>query len=191
MTTHIRVFDFDKTIFLHDSTVDFYLYCLLRRPYIALLLPYQLWGMLCYLLKRCDKTTMKQRFFSFLRFIGNGEKLLEGFWREKAHLIAKWYRALPAHDRDVVISASPHFLVEGLLRPYGVRAVIASEVDKATGRFVSPNCYGKQKVVRLSDAFPDACVEAFYSDSLSDAPLAALAQHAYLVKGETLETWPQ
>ena len=42
---------------------------------------------------------------------------------------------------------------------------------------------------RFRERYPDGHVEEFYSDSYSDTPMAELAEHAYLVKGDTLREW--
>ena len=48
-----------------------------------------------------------------------------------------------------------------------------------------------QKVKRFRALYPQGRVERFYSDSLSDSPMASLAEKAYLVtKGECV-LWPQ
>ena len=39
--------------------------------------------------------------------------------------------------------------------------------------------------------YPNTEVGEFYSDSLSDTPMAKLAQRAYLVKGSEFFPWPE
>ena len=39
----INVYDFDKTIYNGDSTIDFYLFCLKKKFSIILLLPLQIY----------------------------------------------------------------------------------------------------------------------------------------------------
>ena len=70
-----------------------------------------------------------------------------------------------------------------------IRYLIAFKVDKKTGKLLSKNCYGKEKVPRFLKEFKAEDVECFYSDSLSDTPLAKLAQKSFLVKKETLVPW--
>ena len=68
--------------------------------------------------------------------------------------------------------------------------LIASVVDKKTGQYTGENCFGEEKVRRFEKAgYAKADVEAFYSDSYSDSPLAELAKEAYLVKGEVCYPW--
>ena len=69
--------------------------------------------------------------------------------------------------------------------------LIASRVDPKTGKYTGFNCYGEEKLLRLREVFPDAEVDSFYSDSLSDAPLAYISKQAFLVKNGKLSPWPK
>ena len=75
----MNVYDFDGTIYNGDSTVDFYLFALKRKPSLIRYLPKQLWGFVLYGLKRINKTQLKEYFFSFLPAI-DAETLVEAFW---------------------------------------------------------------------------------------------------------------
>ena len=44
----MNVYDFDKTIYDGDSTIDFYFYCLKKHPKIILCLPIQLYAAVKY-----------------------------------------------------------------------------------------------------------------------------------------------
>lgn len=186
----MNVYDFDKTIYAGDSTVDFYLYCLKKHPGVLLALPVQLWMMLKYAVGKCSKTEMKQGFYSFLKFAAVDDDVLDTFWDKHASRIRLWYDAQKQED-DVVISASPAFLLRPVCKRLGIAELIASEVDRATGRCLSPNCRGDEKVRRFQASHPGGTIDCFYSDSLSDQPLASLSRKAYLVDGEKLILWPQ
>ena len=73
----------------------------------------------------------------------------------------------------------------------GMRPPLGSRVDVSTGRFDGLNCHDEEKVRRLREAFPGARVEEFFSDSRADAPLAAIAERAWAVRGEEVEPWPE
>ena len=47
----LNVYDFDKTIYDGDSSIDFYLFCLKRKKSIILLLTKQVFAMILYKLK--------------------------------------------------------------------------------------------------------------------------------------------
>ena len=46
----INVYDFDKTIYDGDSSIDFYKYCLKNNKKVLLQLPVQLWALILYIL---------------------------------------------------------------------------------------------------------------------------------------------
>ena len=89
----------------------------------------------------------------------------------------------------MIISASPAFLLEPITRELGV-ALIATPMDSRSGQIRGENCHDEEKVRRFYEKYPDAEIDAFYSDSLSDAPMARLAKTAYLVKRGELLDWP-
>ena len=100
-----------------------------------------------------------------------------------------WYQAQRRED-DVIVSASPEFLLAPIAAQLGAR-LIASRVDPFTGQYDGENCHGAEKVRRFQAEFGAAQPDAFYSDSLSDAPMARLATRAYLVRGERVLPWPE
>ena len=67
--------------------------------------------------------------------------------------------------------------------------LIATIVDKKTGKFLSYNCYGKEKVKRFKQEYKNTKIKEFYSDSLSDLPMMKIAKKAYLVKGNKIEEY--
>ena len=59
-----------------------------------------------------------------------------------------------------------------------------------TGKIAGENCYGEEKVCRFYGAgYEKGSIDEFYSDSLSDSPLAEIAKTAYIVQGEKLILW--
>lgn len=180
----MNVYDFDNTIFRGDSTARFFLFCLKFRPRIAWRLPGLAVNAALLLSGRLDKTKFKGGLFSFLLDIPDAERLVTAFWAENAHRIKKWYLAQQKPD-DLVISASPEFL----LKP-ACPNLIASRVDPKTGQYTGRNCDGAEKLRRFREEYGETPVEEFYSDALSDAPMARIAQRAFLVKGDRVTPWP-
>lgn len=183
----MNVYDFDKTIYDGDSTRRFYFFALKRYPKIALLLPYQGIMAVPFALHLMKKTDFKERFYKFLRLIPDIDTAVNEFWMQNEKRIKKFYHSRKMHS-DLIISASPEFLLEPICRKLGV-SLIASRVDKHTGKYMGLNCYGEEKVNRFLERFPYDRIKYFYSDSLSDAPLAMLAKKSYIVKGERLIEW--
>lgn len=182
----INSYDFDKTIFDGDSTVKFYLYCLRRTPRMWLRLP-RLAFEAAFVLKK-DKQRFKQNMFRFLTDLKDPEGMLEEFWNANIGGIKQYYLKQKRED-DIIISASPEFLVKAAMKRLGSMPVLASPVDIHTGMYTGKNCHGSEKVRRLYEAFPSVKIDVFYSDSHSDDPMAEIAGKAVLVRGEELLPW--
>jgi hypothetical protein len=61
------VYDFDKTIFLGESSTSFYRFCIPHHPLILLWLPVAGFFALGKLLHLCDLTRLKEAFQGYLR----------------------------------------------------------------------------------------------------------------------------
>lgn len=183
----MNVYDFDKTIYNGDSTVDFYLFSLRRNPLLLRYLPAQIFGLVLYALGKIDKTRFKESFFCFLKGIDCG-KYVDAFWSRNEKKMANWYLEQQQRD-DVIISASPDFLLRPICGKLGITHLIASDVDQKSGKFSSENCYGATKVERFKEEFGDRSVDSFYSDSLSDLPMARMAGRAFLITKGAVTEW--
>lgn len=179
----MNVYDFDKTIYNGDSTVDFYFFCLRKKPMILLRLPKQIVGYILYKLRLKDKAYFKEKFYSFLSLLPNIEILINDFWQINNTKICDWYLK-QKKSTDIIISASPEFLLKPLEKRLKIERVIASKVDIHTGILLSKNCYGKEKVQFFKEIYKNKKIDNFYSDSLSDKPLAMLAKNSYLVNNK-------
>lgn len=183
----MNVYDFDKTIYDGDSTFDFLMFCAKKNKAVRKMLPgIALRGVL-FLLGIIKKQDFKEKMFSFLTVI-DVDKEVKKFWRLNIGNVKIWY-AMQQKEDDMVISASPEFLVQGAMNLLDIKYMMASPVDKNTGKYYGKNCHGEEKVARLRESYPDAVIDEFYSDSYSDSPLAKLAKKAYLVKGDKLLPW--
>ena len=182
------VYDFDKTVFLGESSTAFYRFCISRHPLILLWLPVAGFFGLGKLLHLCDTARWKEAFHGYLRVVPDTDILVEQFWDRNQSRIAPW---LPEKlsQGGLVISASPEFLIAGLCRRLGL-AYIGTRMDIRTGRISGRNCRGTEKPLRFRERYPDAVISEFYSDSLADAPMAELAQTAYMAVGNKLKPWP-
>lgn len=186
----MNAFDFDKTIFRGDSTARFYAYCYRHVPALWPTIPAQLGNALLFACRIRKKQDFKERMYRFLTRLPDVDALLEAFWNENISRIQPWYLQMQRED-DIIISASPEFLLAPAMQRLNIRYMMASRVDKRTGRYTGLNCHGAEKVVRFRAVFPDAHVEQFYSDSLSDTPMALEADEAFLVKDDRLSPWPR
>ncbi len=183
----MNVYDFDGTIYRGDSSVDFYLFSLKANPSLVRFIPKQLYGGILYTLKKIDKTRFKEFFFCFLQGI-DANLMVKRFWIVKKRKINKWYLKQKKSD-DIIISASPEFLLRPICSSMGIERVIATKVDIKTGHFRSLNCKGIEKVNRLKKECHIDEVDEFYSDSLSDYPIAHISKRAYRVINGTVTKW--
>lgn len=185
MDINMNVYDFDKTIYNGDSTLDFYEYLLKKHPKIIFRLPATILKFLYFKMGFVTKTQFKEYFYMFLQDIPHVDSEIIDFWKQNKVKIFAWYLN-QQKKTDVIISASPRFLLQPVCMELGIKNLIASEVDKKTGKYTGENCYGQEKVRRFLEQFPDLEIEEFYSDSKSDLPLAKMAHKSFLVKGEKL-----
>ena len=180
----MNVYDFDETIYHGDSTRDFYFFCLKENKRILKYLPMQGYEFIKFAFGRITKTQFKEKFYSFLKSISDIDSAVLKFWQGHEKNLKGWYLDQKRED-DLIISASPEFLLTPICKKLGVK-LIASRVDKFTGITEGENCWGEEKVNRFYAA-GGGKIDEFYSDSLSDTPLALLADRAFIVTGNNLK----
>ncbi|KAF0226085.1 MAG: putative phosphoserine phosphatase [Erysipelotrichaceae bacterium] len=183
----MNVYDFDKTIYARDSSIDFYVYNLKKDWTLLRFFPKQASAMIRYKLKLIPKTQMKQVFYVYMKTIVNMEDRVKGFWISHRKYLRDFYLSQKKND-DVIISASPAFLLQPLIDEWGC-VLIASVVDQNTG-YTGENCWGPEKVKRFAELFDLNSIDEFYSDSLSDTPLAKFAKRAFFVSPNHIDIWP-
>ncbi len=184
----MNAYDFDKTIYHYDSTVRFYLWCVRRYPRIMCRWMTLVKDVLLYKTGKISKHVYMERFYAYLRDIPNVPDEVERFWNANMQHMHAWY--LKAHQSDdVVLSASPVFLIRPALERLGVKHIFGSPMNFETCLYEGERCHGEGKVRYFKNAFDDAQIENFYSDSHSDDPMARISRQAWLVKGELLTAW--
>ncbi len=184
----MNVYDFDKTIYDGDSTADFYFFSLKRHKRILLLLPFLSCAFIkFYVFKRGTKTQFKETMYKFLRYC-DIDRDVEDFWNKNQNKIKKYYINQKLND-DVIISASPEFLLAPVCRRLKIKYLIASNVDKKSGKYSGINCHGEEKVRRFYEKFENGVIDEFYSDSRSDTPLAEISKKAFIVNKNKISEW--
>lgn len=183
----MNIYDFDGTLYDGDSTFDFILFSMKKHPALIRFLPVQGWAALKYLLKRIHKTAMKEQFYRMLTGY-DAQALLEEFWDTHQHKIFPWYPG-QQEETDILISASPEFLLQPICDRLGIRHLMASRVDPKTGKYTGLNCWGPEKVIRLKDQMGIDHCDKFFSDSHSDQPLADIADEAFLIEKGKIVPW--
>lgn len=179
------LYDFDGTIYDGDSSVDFFKFCLKKDKSIYKMLPKVVIKFLAYKSKNITDTELKEFIFSFLKNFKNVDEIVKEFWKTHESKIKSFYIE-KNHDQDIIISASPEFLLKPICIKLKVKDLIASDVDKTTGKFKKPNNRGEEKVKEFYKKYPKAEILEMYSDSLHDKPLLDLAKKSYFVKKNKL-----
>lgn len=96
-------------------------------------------------------------------------------------------RHLDAGDFVVILSASPHELVEAVATRLGAHRAVGTRAEcvdgRYTGRLHEPFCYGPGKLARLEQELgPAALADATaYADSCSDIPVLRASREAVAV----------
>jgi len=96
--------------------------------------------------------------------------------------VAAWKSWRNQPVRLGIVTASPEIVVTPFARGLGADYLIGTELafdagDRVAGGFVSPNCRGPEKVVRLKAAFgPDFELKAAYGDTTGDREMIAIAE---------------
>lgn len=187
----MNVYDFDGTIYHPDSAISFALWCMKRHPSLWFtFFPKVMKSVIGNKLGKVPRYVMERTFFSFLCKVDDFDEQIEKFWDKNEKRISAWYLAQKRPD-DLIISASPKCIIEPIAKRLGVNC-IASDYDREVGAFVDNLMYAREKAAYIFDqGFPE--IENFYSDSLSDTPIALCAEKAYLVtdKAQKVNDWPK
>ncbi len=183
-----NVYDFDKTIYNGDSSIDFFIFCLKKKKVKLIPLISILFNAILFIFKLKSQKEYKQIFFSFLKDIDDIDNLVDMFWESKEKNIFDWYLKSD-RKKDIIISASPKFLLEPICEKLNIYDLIATKMNKEDGIIYGANCYGEEKVLRLKSKYKKIKVDNFYSDSYSDQPLADIAINSYLIVDGNIVKW--
>lgn len=185
----VAAFDFDGTLTTRDSLIAFIRFTHGRRRLFLGFLRYAPW-LLMMKLGLYPNGKAKDKVFSYFykgmthrQFVKWGHDFADV---AEAMLNRKMIMTLRQHQAKghtvCVVTASVDEWVRPICERLGVNTVLATRIEvspdgKLTGRFLTPNCYGTQKVVRLLDTFPHRKSYKLYAygDSRGDYELLAIA----------------
>lgn len=185
----MNVYDFDNTIYDGETLVDFVLYYVKTDP--------KIWKYIPKLLYICFKDafhlfTVEEAVTAYASFLegyyvklGDLQADVARFWDANENKIKPWYQQVRRPD-DVIVSGSTDFLLEEIMRRMGIKNYISSSIDKKTGKF-KRLCFLENKVQLFRAQYPQAHIDAFYTDSMNDRPMMDLADRVYFVTGDQIE----
>ena len=188
----VYAFDFDGTLTRRDTLIEFirfvkgdkaFLLCFLRYSPLLVLMKLGLY----------PNWKAKQRVFSHCfrgMAVDTFNSLCSRFARDKARLMRpkgmkKLREVLAEGGKVVIVSASVNNWVEPFFEGIGGVYVVGTMVEERegvlTGRFLTKNCYGEEKVTRLLQLFPERTQYwlTAYGDSRGDFELLDFANESY------------
>ncbi len=187
----MNVYDFDGTIYYTNCTVSFFIWCALRHPKLCFTYaPKTAVYALLYKTGKIPKYKAILQLYTFLGMIDDFDEQIEKYWDKHEKRISAWYLAQKKPD-DLIISASPDCIIAPVARRLGVNH-IASEYDREYNVLLNNLMFAKEKARYIFDhGFP--VIDNFYSDSLSDTPIALCAEKAFLItdKARKINDWPE
>lgn len=186
----MNAYDFDKTVFYPDSMMQFVRFCLRRHPKLLVsYLPGLLRSLVRYAVGKEPVVKLHAKLNGIVKYLKDPDRDVADYWAKYEKNLSTWYLAQKRSD-DLIISASPEYLLRPLTDKLGVR-LIGTIVDRETGVMIGNVRLAKEKAKYIIEQEMPV-IDNFYSDSLSDTPIALLADHAFLVKDKARrpEPWP-
>ena len=180
----MNVYDFDNTIYDGESLVDFFWFCMVKKKSLSLYIPLAIYVIILYKMNLLpiDKLYKLASKMSFVVAKNReyADSFVKEFWRENKYKLKKYYLD-KITSSDVIITASPRILIEGIIDELKTKNIICSEFNLKTGKFEFI-CFRENKVTAFKERYPDAVIDEFYTDSLNDLPMIKLAKNSFLVK---------
>ena len=194
----VAAFDFDGTLTRRDTLLPFLARGLGWPRFLAVLLLCSPW-LLVYALRLLPNDAAKQKLF-LMAFKGRAVTELQ-HWTDRwlaldlpVQLQSWTTDRLAWHQAQghccVMVSASPDIYLRAVADKLGFDGLICTEMqvkgERLTGLMQTPNCYGEQKVLRLTSwlaqrfgAQAASITLHAYGDTPGDWPLLRLARHAW------------
>ncbi len=173
----MNVYDFDETVFKGDTEVYFFNYMFRRIGAFPWKLNYRFYEWISNH-KMMRKTKAREKCYRILRAVDDIDAVLEDFWDEHEKYLLDWYLKAKRPD-DVIASGTPAFLMIPIVKRLGLTELIATDMDKHTGKVNGNYVVLQEKVTEFRKKFPGQTIDNFYSDSWTDHFLAEIAVHAY------------
>ena len=192
----IAAFDFDGTLTTSDTLIAFIRYTHGQRRLLLGFLRHAHW-LLMMKLGFYSNGKAKEKVFSYF-YKGTTHKQFAQWGREFAdiaetmlnsHMVDILKQHLAKDHSVCVVTAGIDEWVRPICERLGVNIILATHIEVSpngtlTGRFLTPNCYGNQKVARLLEAFPQRQSYKLYAygDSRGDNELLAFADMGFHIE---------
>ena len=174
----MKVFDFDNTIYRGESSIDLAVYMIRNNKKIILFLPMIFKNLVKYKLCLIGREEMEVILNDFGQAVMEDKdevpKIIERFWQTHAHKLNRKILKRISPE-DIIITAGPDILINGIRDRLHTDHIISSEVDLDSGRFTYLN-YKDNKVRRYREFYGDTPIDAFYTDSYNDRALMEISK---------------
>jgi len=186
----MKVFDFDNTIYDGESLFDFFTFITKKNKKALLYIPVALKILLQYKLKLITDENVNSLASKFTSLIVKDQNQLDLYIKEfwdlnRKKLKPEFLRKLKRND--VIITASPSLLMDGIKEQLKGVKIIASEFNLETNQF-DFLCLGENKVKKFESIYGKRKkIKEFYTDSLNDLPMVKKAKKAYMVKNNKIK----
>ena len=184
-------FDFDGTLTTRDTLIEFIRYAC---GTVRFLLGFLLYSPLLVLMKLRLYSNGKAKQKVFAHFfkgmtIEAFDTLCQDFASTHRHLlrpevVSQLEQALSEGAEVLIVSAS----IDNWVQPFFPKVkVLGTQIEvidgRLTGRFLTPNCYGQEKVRRILTLHPDRSAYHLtaYGDSRGDREMLAFADEAQMI----------
>lgn len=186
----MNVYDFDETLYDGESSLEFFLYYFKVDPSLVKFLPGVIKALVLY---KAEKITLDE----FLNDYGKQvegyiathktdfERTVKSFWDRKIKKIKPFYYKIQRPD-DVVITASPDFLIKEACDRLGIKNLISTKIDLVSGEIEAP-CFREAKIERFREVYPTQAIDDFYTDSMNDRFLMPFAKRVFIVRGNKIK----
>lgn len=180
----MKVFDFDNTIYHGESSVDFSLFMIRKNRRIILYLPVIFFNLIKYKLCLVDKKRLEATINNFLKVMIKDKEetfnTIAEFWEENVCKLNRRMLAL-IKKNDVIITASPRFLIEGIQERLNTRNLICTEVDPDKRELICFN-FGETKLRRFRRLYGDKRIDCLFTDSYNDRAIMDISERVYFVR---------
>lgn len=176
----MNVYDFDGTLIRGDSE-DYFMEYVLKHFKIKF--KDRLEIRLFYLLRKMKLVsgkTQRNHTYPYISYISNIENVVKDFWDEYEKYIFPYYHKIHQDD-DVVISATPRFILKEITKRLKIKTLICSETDLTTGKMIGKMCFANEKEVYYNKVFNKKTFDNYYFDKDHDMCLLKYAKNGYRV----------
>ena len=193
----LALFDFDGTLYKHDSILSFCLFYYRKKPLRIWRVIMQVYAWVLWKRKRINTSTFKSKFICFIASDSELEvnRMASQFWKNKDTFNQELMSALKNCQAEnlcvVVVSASPDLFILPACEKLGIKHVISTTLRiHEDGYTLGTNCRGSEKTIRLRAVFPTQRIVRAYSDNTDDLPLLQAAEQGFLIKNGAIRSVP-